>query len=429
MNTNQKRSKLFYGWIITVVAWFVYLCGVSSGAYGTSIITTQIVLTRGWNESVIGLSYSAIGAAGMVGSIIAGMILQKKGCRFTVMLGLAMGLIGYTVLAWIPVPEPVYVMMFCLLGLCSISGGIVPLPYLISSWFDKNRTLPMAVLMTAGAVGGFIYPIVAERITSVSLTGAFKLYGGLVLFVMVLFFLLIKDRPEMIGEIRDGHAWTQNHVTKNATEDKEELAHQTIPLKAVYRTRAFYMLGTCMLGGRASLAAFTSYAAINAISRGMSSKEAALILSIYGITGLAGRILSGVADRILLPRHIMNGINFLVLAAGIFLMAFGRNAFGMYLAATFFGIGYGFHSTYFALMVTDYFGDANYPVLYGMYNSVGSMGTMMAPIIVITIHKLIGSYSIAYVSFGIFLAFCMLMAVVTPVREWKKFSGKVCVNH
>lgn len=411
---------MFYGWVIVIASWFVYLCLTSAGAYGTSIITTQLVMSYGWSEHVIGLTSSVMGAAGMAGSLVAGIILKKVGCRRMILIGCTISFAGYMILAWLNVSETVYIITFSAFGFSSILGGVVTLPCLISTWFEKNRAFPMSILMTAGAVGGFLFPIIAERVSAISMTAPYKLYGMLTLFSFVLTACILKDSPEVIGEVKDGRKWTECHVKPlvSAGDDVKASAKNNriggITLYGIYHMRAFYMLGLCMYSGRAMLIAFISYGAIYAIESGASASESAMILSIYGITGLVGRAASGYADRIPLPRQVTNFINFIVLAAGMLILALADNLIYFYIASALIGIGYGYQCTYFALMVTDYFGDSYYSILYGLYNSIGSIGTMTGPILVMVIAGVFGGYHAAYLFFAVLLMVCAMLAIATP---------------
>ena len=53
-----------------------------------------------------------------------------------------------------PVSSTLYVAMFLVMGFGMILAGLVTTPSQVTVWFARNRSLPMAVVSTAGALRG-----------------------------------------------------------------------------------------------------------------------------------------------------------------------------------------------------------------------------------------------------------------------------------
>ena len=49
-----KEGGIYYGWVIAICCFLIYLFATGPCTYGTSIVATRMVTDMGWDSTVIG---------------------------------------------------------------------------------------------------------------------------------------------------------------------------------------------------------------------------------------------------------------------------------------------------------------------------------------------------------------------------------------
>ncbi|MCD7908438.1 MAG: MFS transporter [Clostridium sp.] len=404
------RRNVFYGWTILFSLWAVYFLSTTTIAYGTSVATTRMVLELHMNEGLIGWSVSAFYAAMMIFSVPASVIAQKWGFRFALTLGAGVITAGCAVIFLFRVPVLLYVVLFFLMGAGCTLSGIVTGPGLVNAWFDRNKALPMSILMTAGAFGGFVMPMVSEQITNMAgWQACWMIYGGLAAISFLLAWGFIKNDPAVVGEVRDGREWRTAHKIPFAQSGLDPESGMSI--REALKTRQFPTLCATLFGVRLLFVGSTSYLILYAVQNGVSSVQAAAALSCFHICGMLGRLSAGV--KVKLPINVVNGIAYTGMFIGGILLIIAHTPAGFFLASAIIGFSYNYSYTLLTLMIPEYFGNRNYSIFFGTMNTVGSIGSTVGPILVSFI-ALASGYRLSYLILTAVTAVCALLAFVTP---------------
>ncbi|MBQ6663412.1 MAG: MFS transporter, partial [Firmicutes bacterium] len=192
----SNKKTFYYGSVITAVCWLIYFFTTSASSYGTSVVSTKLVLEQGWEEQVIGLSSSMLYTAVAIFSVLAGLIEKKAGCRKAILLGSLVGLIAHGALAFFPLSPYLFVALFFPMGICSAICGMTAGPALITSWFREKRASAMAIFYTAGSIGGFVMPLIARFLSDISVRLCFGVYAVEAALAFLIALVLVRDHPE-----------------------------------------------------------------------------------------------------------------------------------------------------------------------------------------------------------------------------------------
>lgn len=398
------------------MAFYAYLVSIAPISYGTSILSLRIVKEQGWGEGIIGTALSAHYIAIALLSVPGGMLIEKKGFRFTLILGSVCGTLGYLWLAFVPITKLGYLSAFFVVGINTVLCALLCGPGMVNTWFDRRKSLPMSIVLTAGAVGGFLMPGISRQLAGVSHRGCWLVYAGLLVILIVLTLRIVKEKPEQIGELRDGKLWTAKTGTQAIAEKKQK----SPTLKRCYCSKVLYIMAVQAFISKMICGGFVGYVVLYAVQRSISEKQAVLILTVYNVAGLVSRILAGGSDRIRIPLNILQAISFLLLACGAGILFAAKQAIVFWLGAAIMGGSYGVTCILQVLMLPDYFGDKNFQTLNGVLNMIAFAGNAAGPLVVFGIAQVFhGAYQYSFLALSIASALCGGLAVYNRVKLLK----------
>lgn len=415
------KGKTFYGvWILAGI-WLIYFLAAPPGSYATSIISTHMVAERGWSESVIGISTSIFYLSMSLVSVPTGILIRQKGIRFTIVAGAVIGIAAYAVTAFGAKVPWMYVSAFGGIGISSAMCAIVTGSTTINTWFDRNKAMPMSILITAGAIGGFLVPILVNKLLTVGTTLCWEVFIGMDVAVILIAIFVLKDKPEDIGEIRDGHAWVSAHPMSRK---EKELSREPEPsLRRCYHSIQFYTLSLQTFAARAANAGVTSYVIVYAIQHGISAANAALLITVYNVASLFGRFAVGLFDK-KIGRRYMNAAALGLVGVECIALYFAAGYHSFCAAVAIGGCGFGALCTLFPLLEANYFGKENFALLNGTFNTIGTMGSFVSPMMIFAMAQGMGGYEYSYLFWGIVLAAVCVVALFNPVRQIRDVSMK-----
>ena len=375
------------------------------------------MIDRNWSETIVGLINSAMYVSVAIFAIPTGVMARKQGCRKVYILAAILGSCIYLMLWLTNGPWYLYVLSFFLNGICTSMGGQVTAPIMIDNWFDKRKSFPLAITMTAGGIGGFILPSVAETLyKNNGVRGCWAFMGVFVALSLIPICVLMKDHPEDIGEVKDGKEWVRQHadpksfhttLEENGTVKSAE--SEEMSLREAYRSRPFILI--CLMNTifRISLVTFIAYALLHMIRQDIPSASAVLVISASNLLSLIGRLSASITEKIKLPLKTWMAASFLMLAAGeVFFACFHSWGF-FFLAGCLIGFATGFQTTLVPLLLSEYCGSAYFNEQFGMLNTVSFTCMIFSPMVVSASATAFGGYQVAY---GVLAAVGILSAIL-----------------
>ena len=154
---NERRflfgPRVFYGWYMVVCGWIALTLGYGILFSAPLIFFESWSDTFGWGRGTISNAFSLSLLAVALASPGAGKITDKYGSQPVMLFGGVMLGVGVFLLRWISEPWELYAaMMIAALGFAFCVA--VPVNVLIARWFERRRSLAIAITYTGIGAGG-----------------------------------------------------------------------------------------------------------------------------------------------------------------------------------------------------------------------------------------------------------------------------------
>ncbi|HSW39298.1 MAG TPA: MFS transporter, partial [Acidobacteriota bacterium] len=229
---DVRTSQGFYGWINLISAAFI---GIIGGFYivSFSYFLPFLVEEFGWNRGVVSLAATInLIALGLCGPF-AGMFIVKYGARRSIILGNCMGFAGFLLLYFHSHLWQLFLGYGFLVGTGAGFGGMLAATTVVNNWFVKRRALALSIFLASGGAGGVVMgPAIMRLIETVGWRSTFLFISMLVLvFAVILPAILIRNKPEDLGQAPDGVRGTEAQTPK-----------KPVPPKAAYKTPVDFTL-------------------------------------------------------------------------------------------------------------------------------------------------------------------------------------------
>jgi MFS family permease len=378
------RDRLFYGWIV-LGASVTVICVAMGTLFSLGVFFKPIEESMKWSRGGISgialLNWLAMG----LGSFVWGALSDRFGTRVVTMLGgLLLGL-GMVLSSQVTALWQLYVTFGFMVGFAA-GAFYAPLTATATKWFTANRGL--AVGIVSGGIGLgilLVAPLARALTTAYDWRVAMLLIGDLAWLVIVPVSLLVRNAPGEVGATaRGGAAPAARHQREFSTGE-------------VIRTPQFWAIALTHFACCAAHSGPIFHMVTHAIDQGVATMAAATVLSVSGLSSIAGRIGTGMlADRFGAKRTLLAGL--VLQAAAVFFYLFTRDLTSFYALALVFGAAYGGVMPLYALVTREYFGEKVMGSAYGAVFLVSTIGMGLGSYAGGFIYDHLGSYGWLYIS-------------------------------
>jgi len=350
---SPGEAKTFRGsW--NIAAAFVTF-GISTGLpyYNITFFFDYFRDDHGWGDDFITLG----APIAVLLTIWAGpMIVPKVSPRLLIIVGTGLTFLSFQGFANLSGNSDFeYYACWCFYMLGYFLSGPIPHQIIISNWYKEKRGLAMGMTYVGvgviGATGNILSPTLTAEL---EYTQALSVMGCLLLLAWPLALLVLKNKPEDVGQLADG-ATAESDVAAVAPAEPKSFGF-------LMSKSAFWFL---LVGSAASIG---SIAAVNFLLKFVleeqgfveqSARDAvwASASSVYLLSSIGGRLLAGwLAD--VFPRKWVMLVTYVIVAVSIpllFLITPETPHF-VYLFAICFGFALGADYMLIPLMAADQFG-------------------------------------------------------------------------
>lgn len=399
-------ARVHRGWVVAAAGFGINLAlGV---LYSWSIFAKQLTADWGWSTGRSSLPYAVAVAVFALVLVFGGRAQDRLGPRLVATLGGALVGTGL-LLSALATPETAWPMVagFGVLTGSGIALGFVSTFPAAAKWFPPRRRGLVTGLVVSGfgIASVYIAPLTDWLLRTFGITSTFTMLGGGFFVATVALAQLIRNPPLGYSvapvraiEIPD----TPAHPHPSHEPEAEYEWHEMV------RTRQFVLLWL-MYG-------LTAFAGIMIIGHMAKITQAQLgldlgflLVAVLAIGNAAGRVVAGVvSDRIGAVSTM--SIVFTLQAVVVALLGLADTTLALSVAAFIIGFNYGADLSLFPVVITEYFGQANQGVNYGLvftsWGVGGVFGSMVAGVIV----DRTGTYGPAFLLAS---AMCGLAAVLT----------------
>ncbi len=392
----SEDSLRYAGWRVVAVCQIGVLTGVATIFF--SIFTLLMKPWQhefGWSLEQISKAFSLAAISVAICSPFMGKLFDRFEPRRLIagmMVAFGLGLASLTTLT--TDVSRLYVIAVYI----GVTGtGTYQLGYtrIVASWFERRLGVALSMVVAGSGIGSLFFPPIVQH--CIAVYGWRHTYLGLAMLPIFL-----------------GAPLTFLFAPSARTPPRKHHDATDVVLGVNWRTallnRSFWLiaLGVCCMslaenGALSHLAPLLS-------DHGLTLQEAALIVSVLGGSGLAGRLLLGwVLDH--LRGSYIAVCSLFFTGSGIFLLGRAQSFPGAILAATIAGLGMGCEFDLMPYMLKRYFGLRSFSTLYGLIYTVYAAAGAISPLILGRIYDMTGSYTrivSIFAGFTVAAALCML---------------------
>ena len=376
--------------------------------YSWSVIKKALVHDWNWTNSDASLPYTVAILTWAIALIFAGRLQDKIGPRRVVTMG-AVFTGGGLILSSLTTSVPTLTIAFGVLAGTGIGFAYSAVTPPALKWFhsSKKGMVTGIVVSGMGLASLYIAPATTMLLKTYGISKTFLILGIFILVVAVPVAQLIANPP--VGYVPPE---PKNLLKSN----NKKPSSMNFEWKEMIKTKQFYFLW--IMFALSSSAGLMIIGNIATIAKSQASFENGFYLvGLLAIFNAVGRLGAGIlSDKIGRVKTMM--IVFVLQGINMSLFATYNTPMTIAIGTALAGIGYGSLLSLFPSTVADYYGiknfGANYGVLYTAWGISGTIGPIIAGIVV----DKTGTYNLAYMISAALLVVALGLAIITkPVKD------------
>lgn len=409
----MKRSKLFYGYIVTGAGFLIWMVGWGTFTPAFSVFLKPLVTEFGWSRAEASLAYSLSFIVFATLGIMIGWLTDKFGPRRVVVLfGSFLG-ICYLLMSRINALWQ-FQFNFAVIGGIGASSLNIPVMVTISRWFIKRRGLMIGIVQAGNGVGGFIFPLISGwLIINYGWRSAYVILGFITLAGMITGGSLLRRDPKEMNDFPDGERSWQPTEKRDINSNLKEV---NIPFRKAFFTKQFWMIAGLYFSFGFCRTTFLAHIAAHVQDLGFSLSNGANILACTTGASMFGRVGMGrIADKIGNRKAFM--ISFVITAVSLFIGLIAKKLWMLYLFSILFGFGWGNQAVLRVSLTSEVFGLTSLGLIMGILvfseSGAATFGSFFAGYIFDTFH----TYNPVFLmGIGISIIGIILAWALTPIK-------------
>ena len=385
---------IHYAWFIAAMA-AVLQVTTNFISQAFSVIMVTIQKDFGWTLTAITMAYFIKNIVQAVSSPLAGWLGDRYGARRALLVAATVYAAGMLLLSRMQQIWQLYLYYSVMLGLAQAMFS-VNIPTTVAAWFHQRLGLAIGVQQSLGGMGASVMaPLLALVLARTDWQSAFvgiTIVGSIILFTLL---LLFHNDPADNGMKAYGARATGQRQPSVMYSPEVTKVRTQVFLQHVRRTWAFWNLIAIHHLGCIGHSIIMVGVVYYATTRGVSLPQAAWIVSIYSLCGVASRF----ATPILADRWGAKGVMalaFFLQGITVALLFWAHEVWQFYVFAALFGIGLGGEMSAFIVINRQYYGVGPVRTVFGFQQFGASLGMALGGLIGSVIFDMFGSYDIAW---------------------------------
>ena len=403
--TEKQAGKpgFFYGHVIVASAFFILMIiFIPPGVYG--VFFEPLIKEFNWSRTIISGAAALNNLAFGVFCVISARLCERFSPRvvigaYGVLLGLSYFLMSQMNSVW---------QLYLYYGVI-IAFGVsiyVAILSIVARWFVKRRGLMTGIAFSGLALASTVGPPVVSRLISTyDWRSSLIILGIASMVIMVVASQFLKRDPQQVGQLPDG---------ASAAEQNAPIA-RGLSLNEALRTRQFWLISGMYSIFLFCTILFLVHIVIHAIDLGTTPANAANVLAIYGVVGIASVNIMGMAgDRF--GTRLTSAISFALMAISFLWLLAARETWELYLFAVILGLSWGGMQVLFSPLVAEVFGLKAHGVILGAAAFGGSVGATLGPLLAGYMFDKTGSYSLVFIICAALSIIAVVLALLVKAR-------------
>ena len=384
---------------ITVTAACIIQAVMVGSMFAYGVFFTFIEQELGWSRTLLSASMSTAVLVMGVGAIAAGQLNDRLGPRGIMLVSGLCYALGYALLSIVEAPWQLYLFFGVLIGIGLSTHDVVTLSVVARS-FARRRGTMTGVVKVGTATGQIILPIAASLlIASVGWREACLVFGAVA-----------------AGLLSAAALSMRIHTPPPQAGDTNAISDDGMPFAQAVRSRAMWTLAVTQFAFMPALLAIPLHLPVHGVDLGMSSAEAAALLSTIGASSIAGRLVIGTSsDRIGGRQALL--ISLSVMTVALAALVYAHTPWLLFAIAIVYGFAHGGLFTVVSPTIAEYFGMRAHSSIFGVILFFGTIGASVGPLAAGRAYDLTGSYGYAFGGLSALAFFAFLLVASLPRRQ------------
>ncbi len=427
---QSKNKKLFYGWIITMLAGLTYFGSNGLLSSSSGIIIGQLLLVKGWDATQVSLTYTIKSFVGF-GLPIVGLALRKWGARKCIFWTTLVTAIFLAATGWVNTPVAFIIVYGIAVSVAMNFNDQLACFAAINPWWDRRRGEHGGYVQAMGALGGVVFPSI---VTALFMNFSWK--SSLIIMAIALMVITaipqmiwMKDKPADLGLEPDGGSALEKAKKPGKVRKAYDGYRSPVnwDVRDAIRTPQVWFIGLAWGAITFGYCAVMYFGFTHMVINGWSEMGATSCISLLSLFILAGSLLlSPLTDR-LNPRISFFLIGFICgLGYLLFDVAVKSNSMVLLVISMILaGMPDGPVISAAMVALTSYYGPKNYPAIQPYCNIVLTIICSFSSLICGAVFAAFGSFTNAYyisAAFSIVVSFASL--TLRPPKVSEKLLAK-----
>ena len=400
-----------YGWVIVASAFLITFmtCGVNF-SYGVFFL--PIINEFGWSRGLASVVMLVAGLAYAITLPLTGVLADRYGYKWVLAVSAGCLSLGLILSSAITELWQLYIFTGLLVGLSISASFAIPVA-LVSLWFNKKQGLALGIATLGISLGTATIPVLISYMISTTGWRPALLWAGIAVAVICIPATLMMRNPPRDNAAKGTALEPESAAVKLASDLETGLS-----VSEAFRTRQFWMIFVTFLLFLSSLGLVMLHLVPYAVDSGMAPVQAATLLTLIGIFGLAGRLASGVlSDRIGIKPIMLFCTALLGLNTAY--IAFSHTVGAFYIFASIYGITYSGFVTQMVRITRVTFGGKALGSVFAALMVSDGIGFGFGPWIAGNIFDATGSYHASFLAaaIGLMLAGVLTVLIRPTVKQ------------
>ncbi|MBR5517975.1 MAG: MFS transporter [Clostridia bacterium] len=412
-NTNLKRKKLNYAWVIVGICALMVCIVLGFCSSSKSLYTKAITDSLGISRSSFSVNDSCRYITTSIVNLFFGFLIAKFGAKKLIAAGFAC-LISSCLIYSLATNVYVFYIGGALLGMGLSWTTTTMVGYVVNKWCSSNRGTIMGAILASNGIGAAVATMILSPVINRSVYGyrdAYRLVAIILLVVFVLVMIFFKNSP------KDAKEDTANVPKKKGRGQSWEGIEYSVVVKRAY----FYSALICVFLTGMMLQGITGISTPHMYDRGLDEGYVALVLSAHSLALTLFKFLTGfmydrfglrVTSNICMVTAV---VTFLFLA-NVTESTTGR-AFAM-IYGVFSSLSLPLETIMLPIYASDLFGEKSFSKILGLFVSVNTAGYALGAPVSNLCFDITGSYNVAlYISALLMIGVIIVMNTVISVSN------------
>ena len=363
MAETKKSSKFFTpGWIQVVVAFVVAIVTQGFGIYHFGMLKVPMTEALGAQPAEVALGFSIYALAAGFASLVVGDVINKIKLRGSMLCSAVLFSGGFLILGLMTEIWQVYV-AYVVMGVGSALGGMVILSGIPNNWFNKRRGIATAIIWSAMFPGSLV---VGQIIPAATASGNWQMapfaLAGIAFVILIVGAFLLKWQPQEVGLLPDG-------MTEEEAAAQVEAAGAAklvgLTRGEALKTTTFWFIAIAFaligIGEQGPFQNFPAYI----VGNGFDLAVAGAFMSAISLSGVVGKLASGVIIDAVGPRIAYCILNSLAVVGLVLIIFVGDNIVLLFASSILFGVALSSSAVCFSTATAMYLGPKHFGAIYG----------------------------------------------------------------